>query len=581
MEALTSINALLAAKSIIVPNYQRAYSWDEEHRCTFLQDLEDYINGNIDKLEDRSPDYTEQDFNYPDSNINIPYYLGHFIFEGRGTSEYAIVDGQQRLTTAVILLSALYKSLIGVSGLSSIKHLPEWLKQLYCDTVKDGHTYRFSTVSYDNQLFRDYVIDQTTTNGGAPDTLSKKRIIDTFEFFLNKLKCKSQEELIALIRAISQATCTTHVVRNELEAVQMFIFLNNRGKKPTNLEIIKAQLMQYIHLHAEIDVREAILSEINERFTRIYQSIAQIGERLDEDTILNYTVKLYRNKLDNTNTLKFVLDSLGGATKPLEFIINFTRILAQCFGYICRFLDEEKSNLTYHILRVTSEHSIMYPFIIKAMHNGMSSSDLNSLAKTLTQIFLRHRITHTKADLRTRLREQYERMETDAKPIIDHIDWMKKPNGWWWSYWTNHEVGRCLATGLSHNTAKLLLWLYENHLRGTGKAGYPLLRYSEISNPHLEHIAPQTKNQEENNGYCKYDEEFYKDYLGCLGNYLLLSGSHNISLSNAAFHIKRESYNHLQQQLEVQAMTAQDLLWDKEKIRARHQKIVKYLTSIL
>ena len=78
-----------------------------------------------------------------------------------------------------------------------------------------------------------------------------------------------------------------------------------------------------------------------------------------------------------------------------------------------------------------------------------------------------------------------------------------------------------------------------------------------------------------------YDEDFYNRYLECLGNYLLLSGPHNISLSNSRFQIKRESYTHLQQQLEVQRMTEHDLHWNKEIIQQRHSKIVDFLMQIL
>ena len=107
------------------------------------------------------------------------------------------------------------------------------------------------------------------------------------------------------------------------------------------------------------------------------------------------------------------------------------------------------------------------------------------------------------------------------------------------------------------------------------------MRFDDIDQPHLEHIAPQTENQEADNGYCQYDEDFYNHDLECLGNYLLLSGSHNISLSNGRFQIKRDSYTHLQQQLEVQRMTEQDQVWDKDKIRQRHTKIIDYLMEIL
>ena len=76
-----------------------------------------------------------------------------------------------------------------------------------------------------------------------------------------------------------------------------------------------------------------------------------------------------------------------------------------------------------------------------------------------------------------------------------------------------------------------------------------------------------------------YDEEFYNRYLESLGNYLLLSGPHNISLSNSRFQIKRESYTYLQQQLEVQRMTEHDLRWNKEKIQQRHSKLVDFFNA--
>ena len=171
-------------------------------------------------------------------------------------------------------------------------------------------------------------------------------------------------------------------------------------------------------------------------------------------------------------------------------------------------------------------------------------------------------------------------MGSNAMTVVNHIEWMKNRNDWW-GYWNNEELARCLNMGMNHQTAKFLLWKYENYLIASGKSGYSPVRYDSIETPHLEHIAPQTENKEADNGYCPYDEDFYNRYLECLGNYLLLSGSHNMSLSNGRFQIKRESYTHLQQQLEVQRMTEQDQLWDKEKIRQRHTKIVDYLMQIL
>ena len=42
-----------------------------------------------------------------------------------------------------------------------------------------------------------------------------------------------------MLKTVSEASCTTHPVKNESEAIQMFIFKTTNGKKPSNLEIIK------------------------------------------------------------------------------------------------------------------------------------------------------------------------------------------------------------------------------------------------------------------------------------------------------------------------------------------------------
>ena len=565
MESFTNISAILSGKSITVPNYQRAYSWDTDssnksHKQvnTFLSDLQDYVN----------------------SRSSTPYYFGHFLFEEKGENKYAIIDGQQRLTTTVIFLSALYKRLKQIRNIEKVDDFDDDLYILYCNTIKQRRQYRFSTVSYDNQMFRDYVIDQTIHNRNEIDTVSKERIANAFDFFCNELADKTEEELLQLLEAMTKASCTTHVVKDESEAVQMFIFQNNRGKKPTNLEIIKAQFMYDIHLYVPVEDKQNLLSEITERFEHIYKSISKIEGNIDEDNVLNYTIKVYRNSLDEINSTDFVNKELGKADSCISFIRKFTQLLSSCFSQISNFLDETKKNITYHALLIAADRSIMFPFVIKALLKGMPQKELEELARALEQIFLRHRIIGTRANLLWRLNDSYKMMGNGAKNVVNHIQWMKSRKDWW-GYWNNDELLRTLNMGMNHNTAKILLWKYENHLIQCGKAGYKVLRYDDIEQPHLEHIAPQTENKEPNNGYCPYDEDFYNRYLECLGNYLLLSGSHNVSLSNERFQKKRESYTYLQQQREVLGMTEKDPIWDKDKIQQRHSKIIDYLMQIL
>ena len=67
METSTNIQKMLAGNQIIVPSYQRAYSWDTEFDSSkpikqvnqFLLDLDGYRK----------------------SQAKSPYYFGHFLFE--------------------------------------------------------------------------------------------------------------------------------------------------------------------------------------------------------------------------------------------------------------------------------------------------------------------------------------------------------------------------------------------------------------------------------------------------------------------------------------------------------------------
>jgi hypothetical protein len=134
--------------------------------------------------------------------------------------------------------------------------------------------------------------------------------------------------------------------------------------------------------------------------------------------------------------------------------------------------------------------------------------------------------------------------------------------------------------GIESTTAKYLLWKYENYLASQGHGGYEPMRFDAIKSPELEHIAPRTP-AGENAGYDKYDDEFVNEYIDCLGNYLLISKSQNCSIGNKPFPEKRDTYTHLFQQREIQEMTKNKKIWNKEKINERHKKIVDYVIKNL
>ena len=565
MEAKTTIREMLGGNTeineICVPNYQRAYSWEvgkdtKKQVNQFLIDIDEHIA----------------------LNSNIPYYFGHFIFEQKSNNKYAIIDGQQRLTTIVIFLSAIFKKL------KEIRNLNEYEEVVEEDTIKRKSIYRFTTVDYDSLFFKDYIIDKNINDTNNIETQSQERIADAFDYFCKKLADKSVDDCKEYIECIANSACTTHIVNSEIEAVSMFIFQNDRGKKPTKLEVAKAKFMHEIYM-SKSESKEADIKELQDRFEKIYKSIAKIDNRIDEDDVLLYALRVYCNTLNIDVSTKEIEKRLKDSDKKIEFIKNFTLELQRSFENLVIFFND-KDNYEIYSLALLGKNQ-MLPFVIKAYKFNICNDEKKQLFKSLQSIVLRHRIIGTRAHLEDRLEEEnifanFKEDNQDINPIICRIKRLKLDNSeeaWsWWGYWSDKNLKLNLGQ-VDFDLAKYLLWLYENHLRSQGKAGYKFMSYEEIKKPQLEHIAPQTPTKGEPiaAGYCEYDDEFKEKYLDCLGNYLLLSASHNCSIGNVPFADKRETYKMLEQQREIVKMTENEIKWGKEEIDTRNKNIIEFL----
>ena len=406
MEASTTIRKMMAGNKIVVPSYQRAYSWETPAEKTdrntqtdvFLSDLEEYSK----------------------SNSRSPYYFGHFLFEERN-ERFQVIDGQQRLTTIVIFLSALFATL------KTIRILNEGEEELFEDMVRRRGKIRFSTVDYDNQLFIDCVIEQTKYDHNGLDTESARRIVKAFDFYKKKLSNKSEEYLIKMLSIVSESNCTTHPVQDESEAIQMFIFQNNRGKNPSNLEIVKAQFMYSVHLYGNDD-KDALIEEIKNRFEKIYKSISSIEYRINEDDVLLYTLRIHFNSLWETNALDKINKILSGEN-PVDFIKRFTISLSTSFESLSTFFGKhERENFAIHSLITLGGIAIVLPFIIKAYSYGLLIKEIGILCSSLEDLVLRHRLIGTRAEITSRINDVFEKFTDSYKdiiPILERVEWMK------------------------------------------------------------------------------------------------------------------------------------------------------------
>lgn len=242
---------------IRVPDYQRAFAWEQKQIDLFIDDLVRY--------KDRSNEY----------------YFGHFIAE-KVDGGWDIVDGQQRLTTFMLFLMVC-KVLSSSAG-----------NELSPDNEAYSFIERFSTVSYDNDALRQIgpkldAFGHQFTNidpGKLEDdkiidcfefdkegyTLSQRRIVQALHLFrrafdVSRKLC--EKEIGKYIQVIMSAHCSVHLTTDTSVAVNIFEMQNTRGVPLTTFEIVKAKLMKFVYDNS--DNKSDDIEVIRESFGKIYK----------------------------------------------------------------------------------------------------------------------------------------------------------------------------------------------------------------------------------------------------------------------------------------------------------------------
>lgn len=573
MESKMTVHTLLQSNEIYVPSYQRAYSWDSDMT----------VSGSCSASDKQVSVFLNDILDYIGSERRAHYYLGHFIFEGRDDNSYAIIDGQQRLTTVEICISALLSRIEELNGELDDDELT--LKE---DILARRARRHFHTVDYDEPVFTEYVIDAKPFDREFISTLeteSQRRLLSAMLYFRNEFSKMEYGQLKSILFAIADADCTTHVVSDPSEAVQMFIFQNARGKKPTRLEILKAKLMYCVHIYAESDdERASCLRLISKKFADVYRSIS-ILERyhIDEDSILACAYRIHKDSLTADFSQDAIDKEISAAESKVALVMKLADTIAHSFNSLTAFVKLAGTGRYEGMaaLIALGSFSMALPFIVKAF--ALSSEDKDRLSKELADIIARNSIIGTRAVLEYRLKDVFNGDLTIDR-VVGRIEWMKTCDDWWWAYWNDNALKSAVDGEMWPSLpVKYILWRYENHLHRNGKGGYRSLSPEEMRAMTVEHIMPQTLPDCPDSGYDTFEgddaESRRLSYTNQLGNYILVSGSHNSSISNGCFREKRKTYCYGYQQREIQEMTEGRDNWSCADIDKRKQKLVEFVLA--
>jgi uncharacterized protein with ParB-like and HNH nuclease domain len=513
----------------IIPVYQRAYSWEKREWQTFLDDLKEQIEG--------------------DNN----YFFGNILLEQiKEGIEYEIIDGQQRLLTLTIFMRAL------INVFEKRKESGEKIdvdieskKSIY---LKHNGNIKLRPVDYDRACFEDLIINNRDFE---TNSISQKRMKEAKIFFTEELNNEKTETLLNILDKLEKTKLITIELVGKKDSALMFELQNNRGKDLTNMEKLKSYFIYQMYVYSPKDETETNIEYVSNIFKQIYLIINDLKE-LEEDSILIYHSYAYI-KGYYYRTISDIKDTFKNSTKDkVEWIKDFVNELHTTFT---NFKQLENSNLTYYQdLKRLKIPAFVYPFIVKGYKFfGDSSEKLNSLFNILEVLVFRYQLINSRADILSRLNEILLNFNGDLKKL--KIDLQNKLNETW--YWSDERISEYLNSGMYENRVlHYLLWKYEDYIQSEG---YNIKNIS-LENEQIEHISPQFKNE----------------YLNCLGNLMLISGSHNSSIGNKPFKEKLKSYINnplLKQQAEIKDFISGNLenpLWDKTAIDKRHKKIVDF-----
>lgn len=520
-------------EEIRIPAYQRAYSWEQKNCEQFFEDLMEQ-NGKS-------------------------YYLGQLLFEKDG-SKFFIIDGQQRLTTTLLFLSALnkVKSARGEETAS--------IKDTYLTDV-------FRTIEDDQVIFKKVTQKHLISKIDNTETLSQKRIVDAFVLFETKLDDLDNDRLSQLQHSLETAVINTFYISSKVEATQVFEYQNNRGKSLSTFEIIKAYLMHQLYIHSPDNAQaNNAVKDIQNNISKVYRYIECVEGYFSESELLNNYCLLFYGIQGTTEDVKKQLEKQSDRVNWIQlFFENFVELTHSAKSIVTNKDDSTLANL--FLLGNAANWKII---ALALYYKGENSGDkYRNILKLLEILCFKLKLGDYRTDrLPTFARNYFNRLKDyNFNSLYIEIKQATEVGFNW--YWNDNDKFRNIINNYfdsdkmhySGNRIKFVLWQYENHLRSQSRSG--LLMDKVLFDQYtIEHINPQNPKHKE------HSELFKKDYLHLSGNLALLTRSQNSQFTNKSFEDKRDLFQNTA--LISYTEIRNNSQWEENEILNRHEKISNF-----
>ena len=278
MNNLVSLEGLFFSRVFRIPDYQRGYSWESRQTREFLEDLE--------ILEDNR-------YHYTGTVVLHQTHSGSTQKDAEGNSYRLvdIVDGQQRITTIVLLLDGICRSLAGLSDSA--------------DTLSGGIQKKFiATQDMNGQPLFKLSLNKDTDHFFKKGVLAKQPGVETPQITSGRRLAEAKQQITDYLRDNTRDVDTaeewlrslhhkvTDLMRftlyqaeDEAEVGVIFEVMNDRGKSLTDLEKVKNYLL---YASNSLDRHKNLAKDVNDAWSKILHRlmVADLISSADEDRLL-------------------------------------------------------------------------------------------------------------------------------------------------------------------------------------------------------------------------------------------------------------------------------------------------------
>ena len=310
---------------LVIPRWQRDYAWDPDDQVkVFLEDLTEF-------------------FEEARNERHRYYLLGQVIVVGNDSDEYEIVDGQQRLTTLFLLLTALLNALRGKIDNQITSEATTFASLLKC-VGDDQSRVRLQSPFQEGTQVLQHLLTVRTNTSSALGALSRTQnnLVAVYGFIEDWISSELNEKanILEFSRVVMTKIYLTRLIIDDIPlALDYFEKMNRRGLPLAAADLLKNYLFSQIP--------EETYSELTSQWNLMQKELDLVSRKSignTEQFVKSWAVSISGTKLTGSEQLlKFWKNELGTPEK-IEVFKRELKPRGELFRSIANFRDPKNSN---------------------------------------------------------------------------------------------------------------------------------------------------------------------------------------------------------------------------------------------